>query len=126
MTDAERMKEMEELLREARAKICGGFSAMNKQNFHERLNTILDPPPDPDALANTIHGIVHQHTGMAVSIGTGEWRDVCHRIAAWVEADRATTWNLAIETAVHMIHIDVNSLAERIMTLHKPITRNEP
>ena len=119
MTDAERMKEMEELLREARAKICGGFSTMNKQNFHERLNTILDPPPDPDALVRTLFKVWEDASATKI----GGWEGV----AAWVDADRVVTWNAAIKAAAARVTTFAGmSNVQDINALRKPITRNEP
>ena len=118
MTDAERMKEMEELLREARAKICGGFSTMNKQNFHERLNTILDPPSDPDALAKYFLSITVPESVFECLSDAAKHN--LRTIAAWVEADRVATWNAAIDAVWNLPD------GQTIHSIRKPILASKP
>ena len=101
MDNDARMKEMESLLQQASHFI----PETDEPFWHRRARTILTPPPDPDALASTAHDVMD-----AAFRGTARTRRnfsdlkdhekvVARAVAAWIEADRITTWNAALDEA---------------------------
>lgn len=111
MDNDARMKEMESLLQQASHFI----PETDEPFWHRRARTILTPPPDPDALAKEIHniGIKIEHPSPYVASAGDIWsaweQSSQHHlrqmraIAAWIEADRVTTWNAALDEAQRYI-----------------------
>lgn len=114
MTDAEKMAELTELVRRVPVMPCGWI----EPSWYERRIAILAPPPDPDALLDTICDVwwVGKAGTDRIAVGNGKrWLLTCgthggdaivrgmRAVAAWVEADRVKVRHAALTEAALVV-----------------------
>ena len=109
MTDAEKMAEMEALLRELVASYDERQPA-RLTALYDRAATLLAPPPDLDALAKEVFSVGNSAVGPAGGM-QAEWAVLSsagharyRAIAAWVEADRRQVRRDVLTAAADMAH----------------------